>query len=154
MEVVRNISLPCDKRESGSAMNVDRTEAQGGRAGIREMGWGVASNQNRESLRGRGQAGVGSKSSLNIIGSESAVFAHFQNTTAKASMVGSDGVMWTKRTVEGTHTGTKEPGAVFNLKTKRLDVGWMEITFNKINFVEWGQQHLHVFRSVIEIDGI
>ena len=89
-------------------MNVDRTEAQGGRTGIREMGSGVASNQNRESLRGRGQAGIGSKGSLNIIWGESAVFTHFQDVTTKVSMVGSNGVMGAKRTVEGTHIGTKE----------------------------------------------
>ena len=65
--MVRNISLPCDKRESGSTKNVDRTEAQGGRAGIRELGLGVTSNQDRESLRGRGQAGIGLKGSLHIV---------------------------------------------------------------------------------------
>ena len=46
--MVSNISLPCNKWESSSTTNVDRTEAQGGRVGIREMGSGVASNQHRE----------------------------------------------------------------------------------------------------------
>ena len=69
-------------------------------------------------------------------------------------MVGSDSVMWAERTVEGTHIGTKESGATFNLETKRLDVGWTEITFNEIDFVEWRQGHLHISSSFIEIDGI
>ena len=35
-----NISLPCNKRESGGMMNVGRTEVQGGRAG-RDAGPGM-----------------------------------------------------------------------------------------------------------------
>ena len=77
------------------------------------------------------------KGSLDIIRGESVVFTHFQDVTTKISMVGSNSVMWAKRTVEGTHIGTKEPGATFNLETKRLDMGWTEIAFNEINFVEW-----------------
>ena len=101
-----NISLPCDKRESGGTTNVNRTEAQGGRAGIRKVGSGITSNQDRESLRGGWQTGVGLESSLHIIGGESAVFSHFQDVTTKTSMVGSNSVMWAKRTIEGTHIGT------------------------------------------------
>ena len=82
------------------------------------------------------------------------MFSHFQDIATKVSMVGSNGVMGAKRTVKGTHIGTKEPGAPFNLETKRLNVGWMEGAFNKIDFVEWGQGHLHILSSFIEIDGI
>ena len=53
--MVSNISLPCDKRESSGTTNVDRTEAQGGRAGIRKVDSGVTSNQDGESLRGDGK---------------------------------------------------------------------------------------------------
>ena len=127
-----NISLPCDKRESSGTMKVDRTEAQGGRAGIRELGSGVTSNQDGESLRGRRQAGIGLKGSLEIIRGESVVFSHFKDVTTKVSTVGSNSVMWAKRMVEGTHIGSKEPGATFNLESKRLDVGWTEIAFNEI----------------------
>ena len=91
---------------------------------------------------------------MHIIGGESVVFPHFQDVATKISMVGSNIVMWAKRTGEGTHIGTKEPGAPFNLKTKRLNMGRMEITFNEINFIEWRQGHLHISSSFIEIDGI
>ena len=56
----------------------------------------------RES-EGGGQTGVGLESSLHIIRGESVVFPHFQDVTTKISMVGSNSVMWAKRTVEGTH---------------------------------------------------
>ena len=36
------------------------------------------------------------------------MFTHFQDVTTKVLMVGSNRVMWTKRTVEGTHKGTEE----------------------------------------------
>ena len=66
------------------------------------------------------------------------VFTHFQDVTTKVAMVGSNHVMWTKRTIEGTHIGTEEMGAVFNQKTKWLNMGERENTFNEINFVERG----------------
>ena len=72
-----NISLPCNKRESGSSTNVNRTEAQGGKAGIREVGSRVLSNQNEESLGGKWQAGIRLESSLDVIGGKSVVFTHF-----------------------------------------------------------------------------
>ena len=86
-----NISLPCNKQESGSTMNVDRMEAQVGRVGIREIGSRVASNQNGESLGGRRQAGIGLEGNLDIIQGKSVVFAHFQDVTTKVAMVGSNG---------------------------------------------------------------
>ena len=55
------------------------------------------------------------------------MFSHFQDVTTKILMVGRNSVMWAKRTVEGTHIGTEESGATFNLKTKRLNMGWMKI---------------------------
>ena len=33
-------------------------------------------------------------------------------------------------------------------------MGWMEIAFNEIDFIEWGQRHLHISSSFVEIDGI
>ena len=74
---MNNVSLPCDKQESGSTTNVDRTEAQGGRAGIREIGMRVSSNQNGESLRGRQQIGLGLEGSLCVIRGKYAVLTHF-----------------------------------------------------------------------------
>ena len=91
---------------------------------------------------------------MHIIRGESVVFPHFQDVTTKTSMVGSNSVMWAKRTVKGTHIGTKESGATFNLKTKRVGVGWTKIAFNEINLVEWGQGHLHISSSFVKIDGI
>ena len=53
-------------------------------------------------------------------------------------MVGCNRVVWAKRTIEGTHIGAKEMRTVFNLKTKRLNMGQTEIAFNEINFVKRG----------------
>ena len=69
-------------------------------------------------------------------------------------MVGSNRVMWTKRAIKGTHISTEETGTPFNLKTKRLNMGRMEITFNEVNFIERGQRHLHISSGFMEIDGI
>ena len=133
-----NIALPCDKQESGSMMNVNRTEVKGGWTGIRKIGSRTLSNQNRESLWGRQQASVGLEGSLNVDGGKSVVFTHFQDKTTKTSMIGSYGIVWAKRTIEGTDIRVKEAGTPFNLKTKRLVMGWTEIRFNKIGFVERG----------------
>ena len=88
---------------------------------------------------------------MNVIGGEGAVFTHFQDETTKTSMISSHSVMWAKRIIEGTDTCTKEAGTPFNLKTKRLDMRWTEITFNKINFIERGQRHLHVLSCIINM---
>ena len=149
-----NISLPCNKRESGSTTNVNRTEAQGGKAGIREVGSRVLSNQNRESLGGRQQAGIGLEGSLNIIRGESAVFTHFQDVTTKRLMIGSHCIMRAKGMVEGTNIRTKKMGTLLNLKTKRLDMGQTESTFNEVNFVERGQRYLHIACCIIKIYGV
>ena len=69
-------------------------------------------------------------------------------------MVGSNRMMWAKRTIKGTHISTEETGTPFNLKTKRLNMGWIEIAFNEINFIEREQRHLHISSSFIKIDGI
>ena len=53
-------------------------------------------------------------------------------------MVGSDRIVWAKRAIEGTHICAEKTGTLFNLETKRLNKGWMESTFNKVNFVEGG----------------
>ena len=76
---------------------------------------------------------------MNIVRGESTVFAHLQNAATNASMVGSHCVMRAKMMVEGTDTRMKKVGALFNLKTKRLDMGGAKVTFNKINFVERGK---------------
>ena len=68
-------------------------------------------------------------------------------------MIGSDRVVWAKRMIEGTHMRTAETRTAFNLKTKRLIMGWTEVTFNEINFVERGQRHLHVLAGIVKIDG-
>ena len=85
--LVSNISLPCNKQESGSTMNIDRTEAQGGRAGVREIGTRVSSNQNGESLWGRREAGVGLESSLYVIRGKCVMFTHFEDVTTKVTRV-------------------------------------------------------------------
>ena len=56
--------------------------------------------------------------------------------------------------VKGTHICAEETGTLFNLETKRLNMGWTEIAFNEINFVERGQRHLCVSSSIVEIDGV
>ena len=126
-----NISLPCNKQESGSTTNVNEVEAWGGGRGIRMIGTRVLSNQNRESLGGRQQAGIGLEGSLNIIRGESAVFTHFQDATTKTSMVGSDSIMGVKRMVKCINMHAEQVGTSFNLKTKRLNMGRVQLTFKK-----------------------
>ena len=75
--MVSNISLPCNKKESGSATNVNRMATQDRRVGIRKIGSRILNNQNRESFGGRRQAGVGLEGSLDIICGKSVVLTHF-----------------------------------------------------------------------------
>ena len=135
-------------------MNVNRMAEQGGRMGIRKIGTRISGNQNRESLGGRRQAGTVLEGSLNIIRGKGAVVTHFQDATTKISMVGSDRVVWAKRMVEGTNIRTKKMGTLLNLKTKRLDMGQTESTFNEVNFVERGQRYLHIACCIIKIYGV
>ena len=69
-------------------------------------------------------------------------------------MVGSNHIVWAKRAIKGTHISVEETRTLFNLKTKRLNMGRTEITFNEVNFIERGQKHLHIPSGLIEIDGI
>ena len=59
--------------------------------------------------------------------------------------------MRAKRTIEDTNTCSKKLGALFDLKTQRLDMGGTGITCNEINFVERGKRHLHILSSIIEM---
>ena len=69
---------------------------------------------------GRQQAGTGANGSLSVIGCESAMFAHFQDVTSKASMIGSHCVMRAKRTVEGTD---KEHRSTVQLENQEVEHG-------------------------------
>ena len=76
---------------------------------------------------------------MNVVGGESAVFTHFQDVTTKISMISGYCIMWGKRTIEGTNMHAKKAETAFNLKTMRLNMGWMKVTINKIYFVERGK---------------
>ena len=78
------------------------------------------------------------QSNLCIIRGKCVMFTHFEDVTTKVLVVGSDCIVWAKRAIKGTHICTKETETLFNLKTKRLNMGWMEGTFNEVNFVEGG----------------
>ena len=66
-------------------------------------------------------------------------------------MIGSYCIMRAKKTVEATNICVKKVGTLFNLKTKRLDMGGAKIAVNKINLIERGNRHLHVLSGIVKM---
>jgi hypothetical protein len=136
-----------------SSADVDRTEVQGGRAGIGKVSPLVDGKANSEGSRRLRLMAIVMEDTLNVIHGEDGVIANLENVTTKETTVGSVLGVRAEGAVEGGDGGTKVMGATAGLETKRVCILGTKDAGNVMNVIKRRQWNVELV-GIIEVDSI